>query len=84
MCDSLRRAFTAPPPFPTYSLTPADELALAKWAAGAYLSPADELRLSLEGALPPEYEREPPFELRAPATAVSPFAIREDDEPEEA
>jgi hypothetical protein len=70
------------PPFPTYELTGADRELLAKWAAGAYLSPEDELHLSLAGALPDEYEREPPFELLCPPPTLSPFAIREDEEGE--
>ena len=57
-------------------------MALAKWAANAYLSPEDELRLSLRGELPAEYEREPPFEIVCPPPDISPFAVREDDEPE--
>jgi hypothetical protein len=82
VCDSLRRSFETAPPFPTYTLTSTDEIDLAKWAARAYLSPQDELLLTLQGALPKEYQREPPFEIVCPPAEISPFAIREDGEPE--
>jgi large subunit ribosomal protein L3 len=73
----------APPPFPTYALTDADRLALAKWAAGAYLAPDEEAYLAQKNALPAGYEREPPFEYIAAPSEVDPFAIPENDDAEE-
>lgn len=80
--DSLRTPHKTAPPFPTYKLSADESLALAKWAAGAYLSPEDELRLTLQGALPKEYEREPAYEIVCAPATISPFAIREDEEGE--
>lgn len=80
VCDSLKSPHRAPPPFPTYALTDTDRAALARWAAGAYLSPQDELHLFLKGALPPDYEREPPFELVCAPPEINPFAVPEHGE----
>lgn len=51
LCDSIKSPLRAPPPFPTYSLTKEDLAQLAMWSAGAYLSPLEELELSLSGGL---------------------------------
>ncbi len=80
--DSLKRAFSVPPPFPTYALTDADRVQLAKWMSGAYLSPADEVALAALGKLPSSYETEPPYELVVKPNLIDPFAIPENDEPE--
>ncbi len=84
MVDSLRTPHTQPPPVPTYPLTPSEVEALAMWSAGAYLGPEDEMRLALEngGTLPAGYIKEPPFEIVCPPPEISPFAMREDGEPE--
>lgn len=85
--DAPKKPFTAaaPPPFPTYARTAADDAAAAKWAAGAFLPLETELALRLAGQpLPAGAELEPPFELVAPPPAVDPFAVPEDDEGEPA
>lgn len=81
--DSLKHPFTvaSPPPFPTHQLTGEDKLLLAKWQAGAYLSPSEEAYLAQNGQLPAGYEREPAFEFLSPAPETDPFAIPADDEP---
>ena len=84
IADSLKAPFPSPPPFPTYSLSDADLTDLAKWAAGAFLPPAEEAFLAQQGLLPPGYSREPPYELLAAPTEVDPFSIQENDEPEAA
>jgi large subunit ribosomal protein L3 len=83
--DSVKYPFKpeAPPPFPTYTLTPDDAGDLARWAAGAYLPPGVEEALAAAGLLPDGYVREPPHEIVAPQSDVDPFAIPENDEPEE-
>lgn len=50
--DSIKSPHKAPPPFPTYTLSPEDLHQLEKWAAGAYLTPMEELELKLKGAIP--------------------------------
>ena len=50
--DSHKTPHKSPPPFPTYVLTEGDKADLAKWSAGAYLAPLEELELRLKGALP--------------------------------
>ena len=86
ICDSPKQRFSAasPPPFPTYVPSAADQAALARWAAGAFLPPAEEALLAQLGLLPAAYEREPAYELLAPPPAIDPFSILENDEPEAA
>lgn len=83
--DSLRKPFTdkAPPPFPTYKPTQNDVDQLVKWSLNTYLTPTEEAYLAQQGLLPNNYEREPPYELIAPPPMIDPFAIPENDEPEE-
>lgn len=83
MYDAPKAPPKAPLPFPTYVPTEEEAAQLAKWRAGLYLSPADEALLAAAGALPADYEREPPFELVMPPAAVNPFSIPENDDAEQ-
>ena len=84
IADSLKAPFPSPPPFPTYTPSDADIADLAKWAAGAFLPPAEEAFLAQQGLLPAGYTKEPPFELLAAPSEIDPFSIQENDEPEAA
>jgi hypothetical protein len=81
--DAPKKKFAAPPPFPTFVPSEAELVQQAKWAAGLYLSAAEEAALAAAGGLPEAYEREPPFELIMQPAAVNPFSIPENDDAEQ-
>jgi large subunit ribosomal protein L3 len=82
VADSLKKPCAVPPPFPTYSLTPADRELLALWGADAFLTPFEEIAAEAGGLLKESYKRAPAFELVAPPPAVDPFAINDNEEGE--
>ena len=78
--DSLRKPHSAdaPPPFPTYVPTIADEERARRWAEGDYDTP-DEV--AAKRAARQTYEVEPPFELLMPSQSFDPFGIHDWEEP---
>lgn len=98
-CPKHAHSLANPPPFPTYVTSDKEKESLAKWASNAYLSPDDAFHLELltskdskiNTPLPPQlfelakkYEKEPPYEIVMEPSAINPFTIRDDDEPEDA
>jgi large subunit ribosomal protein L3 len=95
LIDSPRRPFkgAAPPPFPTYTPTEAEQTLHARWQNGEFMAADEELRLLQQGVQPAAlYENAsaaggrkpvlPPYELIMAPPTVDPFAIPEHDEPE--
>jgi len=88
--DAPKKPSPVPLPFPTYTPTAADLAARAKWAAGAFQSPADAAAAALAAAagVPPPpptspTDREPPYEWVVAPPEADPFRVREDEEGEE-